>query len=121
MNPSALLGLHGWSSHSAAIDLGIYKPLDCDACGRKGTVRLWFLYDYCTMAWIFGIVSRRLYAMVCETCGARREVSEYEARDRQSREVHIPFMRRYGLILIIGLPILWVTAYFIAEFAALQF
>ena len=119
MNP--IFHLHGWSSHSAAIDLGIIEPLDCDSCGGRRTVRLWFLYEYCTMAWIFGIVSRRAYAFVCDACGTRREVPEYEAKGRQTRAVRIPFMRRYGLGLIIGLPVAWITAYFIVELTALLF
>jgi hypothetical protein len=121
MNPSSLIGLHGWDSHSAAIDLEIVEPLDCQDCGSRRTVRLWFLYEYCTMAWVFGIVSRRLYMMVCDACGVRREVPEDEAKGRQTREVHIPFMRRHGLILIIGLPCAWVAVYFITEFTALLF
>ena len=76
MNPASLIGLHGWDSHSAAIDLAIVEPLDCQDCGSRRTVRLWFLYEYCTMAWVFGIVSRRLYAMICDGCGVRREVPE---------------------------------------------
>ncbi|HEV8579461.1 MAG TPA: hypothetical protein VGX68_10300 [Thermoanaerobaculia bacterium] len=114
----SLFSLHGWSSHSAAVDLGPPEPQDCTACGSKRTVRLWFLYGYCAMAWVFGIVSRKpVYALVCGTCGARKEVPEEEAKFMQTKPAHIPFLRRYGLMLIIGLPILWVTIYLIMEFA----
>lgn len=119
MNPSSLIGLHGWRSHSAAIDLEIFRLLDCQSCGKRQTVRLWFLYEYCTMAWVFGIVSRRQYVMACDACGVRKEVTEDEAKRWQTREVHIPFMRRYGLILVLGLPWAWAAVYFITEFAAL--
>lgn len=111
--------LHAWSSHQEAVDLGIIEPLDCDACGHRRAVRLWFLYEYCTMAWIFGIVSRRTYALVCGHCGARREIPEWEVEGRQTKPVRIPFMRRFGLVLIIGLPFLWFFVYIISEFLSL--
>lgn len=42
---------------------------------------------------------------------------EEEAKFIQTKPAHIPFLRRYGLMLIIGLPVLWVTIYFITELA----
>ncbi len=115
---TAIQALHGWSADSAAVDVGLLEPQDCVTCGDKRTVRLWFLYEYCAMAWIFGIVSRGpVYALVCGICGARREVPEEEAKFMVTKPAHIPFMRRYGLILVFGLPILWVTIYLITEFA----
>ena len=113
-----LFRLHGWSSHRAAVDVGLLEPQDCAACNGKRTVRLWFLYEYCAMAWVFGIVSRGpVYALVCGNCGARKEVPEEEAKFMVTKPAHISFMRRYGLMLILGLPILWVTIYLITEFA----
>lgn len=109
----------GWSVHSAAVDLGLPAPLHCKACGGQGTVGLWLFYDYCTMAFVFGIVSRREYAMACSACGARREVPEHELQGRQTRPARIPFLRRYGLILVAGLPLAWVALYFIAEWWSL--
>ena len=114
----SLFKLHGWSSHSAAVDVGLLEPQDCAACAGKRTVGLWFLYEYCAMAWVFGIVSRGpVYALVCGTCGARREVPEEEAKFMVTRPAHIPFLRRCGLILIIGLPLLWAAVYFVTELA----
>ena len=113
-----LFRLHGWSAHSAAVDVGLLEPQDCIACGGKRTVRLWFLYEYCAMMWVFGIVSRGpVYAMICGACKAKKEVPEEEAKFMVTKPTQVPFMRRYGLILILGLPILWVTIYLITELA----
>jgi hypothetical protein len=104
-------------AHSAAVDLELLELQDCAACGEKRTVRLWFLYEYCTMAWIFGIVSRGpVYALICGHCATRKDVPEEEAKFMQTKPAEIPFLRRYGLKLVLGLPLLWAAIYIVTEF-----
>jgi hypothetical protein len=72
------------------------------------------------MAWIFGIVSRRIgYVLSCVGCRWSESIPEEEGKGRQTVEPSIPFLRRYGLGLIIGLPLAWAAIYFISEFAQL--
>ena len=111
----SILGLHGWSSHSSSVDLGLPVPLDCWSCKRKGTVGLFLFYDWYSMAFVFGIVGRRQYALACTICGARREVPEHEVQGRQTLPARIPFYRRFGLILILGVPIVWFLLYALSE------
>lgn len=107
--------IHGWSEHHAAVDLGLAVPLHCKVCRARNSVGLWLFYDWYAMAFVFGIVGRKTYAMACSACGARTPVSMDEVRGRQTRPAHIPFLRRYGLALVLGLPIAWVTLYLLSE------
>jgi hypothetical protein len=72
------------------------------------------------MGWVFGIVSRRIgYVLSCEGCRRSESIPEEEGKGRQTVEPRIPFLRRYGLGLILGLPLAWAAVYFISEFAQL--
>jgi hypothetical protein len=115
-----LVALHGWASHTAAIDLRIVEPLDCPRCGARRSRHLWYMYEYCTMGWIFGIVSRRIgYVLSCASCRWSESVPEEEGEGRRTVEPRIPFLRRYGLGLVLVLPLAGAAVYFISEFARL--
>jgi hypothetical protein len=58
--------------------------------------------------WPFGVVSRRIgYVLSCGTCSTSEAISDEEGKGRQARELRIPFLRRYGLGLVVGIPAAW--------------
>lgn len=107
--------LHGWSSHHAAQDLGLAVPLHCKACGAKSSVGLWLFYDWYALAFVFGIVGRRSYALACAACGARTPCTMDEVRGRQTRPERIPFHRRYGLVLVFAVPAGWFALWALSQ------
>jgi hypothetical protein len=89
--------IHGWSSYRAAVNVGPAEPLDCPKCGVRRSRHLWYMYEYCTLMWLFGIVSRRIgYVLSCATCSTSEAIADEEGKGRQTREVRIPSCAAMG-------------------------
>jgi hypothetical protein len=113
--------IHGWSSYRAAVNVGPAEPLDCPKCGVRRSRHLWYMYEYCTLMWLFGIVSRRIgYVLSCATCSTSEAIADEEGKGRQTREVRIPFLRRYGLGLLVAIPAAWGVCLAIREVVQLM-
>lgn len=86
----------------------------CEQCGETHRFRVQLRYGYLALYWVFGMVTRRSYALVCEGCFAIQEIDASEARSLlmsvEERDP-IPLMQRFGLLCLfagtIGLVVIF--------------
>jgi hypothetical protein len=75
----------------------------CDRCGETHRFKVQLRYGYFALYWVFGMVTHRSYALVCEGCLAIQEIDASEAGSLlmsvEERDP-IPFMQRFGLLCL---------------------
>jgi hypothetical protein len=88
-----------WGSGGDAIKLGVLETRRCDTCEKERPFDLTLQYRYWALYWIFGMVTKKQYLLACDVCGRGREL-EPSKIDPRFAAVPIPFMRRYGLLVL---------------------
>jgi hypothetical protein len=77
----------------------------CPVCERERPFSIWLQYEYDHVWYVFGYLRWRKYFLLCDICnrGQKLDRREYE---QTIGKVPIPFMRRYGCLLLPLLPVL---------------
>lgn len=95
-----------WGSNGESLDLGKINEAQCSSCEKKKAYHLVYTYRWWYLYWIFGVITKSQYELVCEGCNKGKKLSKEEGR-AFNRELKIPFQRRYGLlslfVVIIGI------------------
>ena len=89
-------------------DLVVVRPEGeqmCPVCERVRPFSLLLRYEYQHCYFVFGLVSSREYYVVCDVCQRGERVRRKEIEPTLER-IPIPFMRRYGCLLLIVPPLL---------------
>ena len=96
-----------WGKGGDLINLGLIEVRGCPVCKGEFPFYLMLSYQYNHLYWIFGYVSKKEYMAVCANCknGVVLDAPEVESH---LAKVPIPFMRRYGCLVLIILFIILV-------------
>ncbi len=86
-----------WGSNGESLDLGKINEEQCKFCEKKRVFRLLFTYRWWALYWIFGLITKSQYDLVCEVCNKGKKISKEEGK-AFNRDLNIPFQRRYGLL-----------------------
>lgn len=90
-----------WGTNGETLDMGIVREDKCKTCERKRPFHLYVTYKWWHLYWIFGIVTKCKYMLLCEVCSNGWEIDKKDIKEIH-KEVPIPFRRRYGLLLLIA-------------------
>ncbi|SRR5579883_720818 len=98
-----------FGSGGDVVHLGQGKTEPCPTCERERPFSLILQYSYEHVWYIFAFVSKKQYFYVCDIChrGAELDAAQVE---RELGRVPIPFMRRFGCLVmfaLIGLLVLF--------------
>ena len=90
----------------ARVPIGEYGTRACPACRQDCAFTLILEYCYIHLYFIFGMVTRRKFLEVCKCCGnawpvPRGEIPSMRLVERKL----VPFMRRWGLLILLLLII----------------
>jgi hypothetical protein len=98
-----------WGSNGENLDLGKVKEEQCDVCEKKRPYHLYLSYRWWHLYWIFGVLTKVKYMLLCEVCNRGWEIDKKDLAELH-KKAPIPFWRRYGLLsfgVIIVLLIIW--------------
>ena len=89
-----------------------YRVAHCEVCEKDRHYKLALVYKIWGLWWIFNFVTERQYMVVCEICerGWELEADKFEKSIKEDgAKSPIPFMHRYGLLVLIGFIVLcWI-------------
>ena len=77
-------------------DAGVHH---CANCGTEQRFRVRLAYRYAHLYFLFGVVIRRRYQMLCSVCQHGWELDTKKVKPMLPA-VPIPFMHRYGLLVL---------------------
>jgi hypothetical protein len=101
---------------SEELDLGPVHPQECEKCNQVQPFRLRLVYRYEYLYVVFGNVRRQSYLLVCEVCGSAWRIPAKIAWKLARLERHpIPFMRRFGCLLLLLVIITLALVSWLAE------
>lgn len=91
-----------WGSGGKVVELGSAGTAQCPTCEQPRAFRDVLAYRYAHVWYLFSWVTRKQYMTVCSTCshGVEHDSKAFEAKLDKSP---IPFYRRYGGLVLLGL------------------
>ncbi len=91
-----------WGSGGKLVELGAAGTAECAVCEKERAFRNVLAYRYAHVWYLFSWVTRKEYLTVCETCnrGTQHDTKAFEAKLGKSP---IPFYRRFGGLVLLGL------------------
>lgn len=93
-----------WGSGGDVIDLGNVDTRRCQTCERDRPFTMVLQYRYWGLYWIFNFVTKKAYLLTCDVCNRGWEV-EANTIERHLTAAPIPFMRRYGIVVLAGVVV----------------
>lgn len=93
-----------WGTGRNIINLGRLESRRCDTCERERPFNLILQYRYFGLYWVFNMVTERKYMLLCDICSRGWELNIKEVQ-KSLKRVPIPFMHRYGCLLLAAVPI----------------
>lgn len=96
-----------WGIADAAVNLGRAETNKCLTCQQTRSFSLLLQYEYFHVFWLFGLVTKKKYFLACDACQRGWELDKKKVEARLTGSA-IPFMRRFGLLL---LPVLFVLVF----------
>lgn len=90
-----------WGSGGDALNLGTLETRHCEVCEKDRPFSVILQYRYWGLYWIFNFVTQRKYMLLCDVCQRGWELERSKV-DGLLKEVPIPFMRRFGGFVLIG-------------------
>jgi hypothetical protein len=84
------------------VDAGKVEVKDCDRCGGKKPFHYLVEYSYAGLFWIFNFLTSKRHLVVCDTCKTGREVQP-EEYPHHAQNARVPFMRRFGIFVLVAL------------------
>ncbi|MBI2956853.1 MAG: hypothetical protein HYY26_06045 [Acidobacteria bacterium] len=91
-----------WGSGGNAINLGAVESRRCPFCREDLPFNLFLQYRYWGLYWIFNLVTEKNYLLLCDRCGKGWELEKDKVQAALTGDP-IPFMHRYGLLLLVGM------------------
>ena len=99
-----------WGSGGDVVRLGEAGSRECPACRQDCPFSLVLRYSYGHLYYLFGMVTKGQFLVVCENCGNGWEVPADEVTDAKVLAKNaIPFMRRWGCLVLLVLGIVGFT------------
>lgn len=91
-----------WGSGGKVVELGSAGNAECAVCEKERAFRNVLAYRYAHVWYLFSWVTRKEYLTVCEVCnrGTQHDTKAFEAKLGKSP---IPFYRRFGGLVLLGL------------------
>ncbi len=89
-----------WGSGREIVHLGWLPPAHC--CNTERPFSFVLQYDFGHLYFLFGYVKHREYLRICDCCG-QTQLLETAAVEYDLGHVPIPFMRRFGCLVLIVL------------------
>lgn len=90
-----------WGTGGETKDCGIVAHKNCAVCEKERAFHILLDYRYFGLYWVFNVVTRRTYWLLCEVCHRGWSLHPSEAKVASSN-LRIPFMHRYGLGVLFG-------------------
>jgi uncharacterized protein YlaI len=92
-----------WGSRGKSLNLGKVKTEQCSICEKERDFNLVLNYRYFGFYWIFNIVTKKVYMLVCNICNRGWELDKDKVEKEILSNVPIPFMHKYGLFVFLGI------------------
>ena len=90
-----------WGSGGDVINLGTPETRRCDTCERDRPFNVMLQYRYWGLYWIFNFVTEKKYMLLCSICSRGWQLETGKVEQALS-SIPIPFMHRYGILVLIG-------------------
>lgn len=93
-----------WGSGGDVLNFGTIETRHCEVCEKDRPFNVILKYRYWGLYWIFNFVTEKKYMLLCDVChrGWELESSKVEI---VMKGVPIPFMRRFGFLVLIGIVV----------------
>jgi hypothetical protein len=91
-----------WGSGGDVVNLGVLETRHCEVCEKDRPFKIILQYRYWGLYWIFNVVTKKNYLLICDVCSRGWEIDAGKL-EPQLTTVPIPFMRRYGILILIGI------------------
>lgn len=91
-----------WGSGGDIIHFGPVKTTQCGHCNTERPFNLMLQYRYGHLYYVFGFVTKKEYVLACDTCSRGIVLDSKETESRLGKSP-IPFMRRFGMVILIAL------------------
>jgi len=100
-----------WGSGHKTIRIPIHNAPPCGTCGGDTLRSISFDYDYSHIFWLFKGIKNKAVSASCETCGTVVRLEAEHEKDivRTLGKNPIPFMDRYGAVVLLLLVAAWIT------------
>jgi hypothetical protein len=96
-----------WGSAGETVYLCPARPAYCPFCEKECSFALILRYEYAHVWFIFCYVKQREYSLVCDFC-QRGTLEDPDTVERRLGKVPIPFMRRFGCLVLLVIIVLLV-------------
>lgn len=93
-----------WGYGSEAKDLGKIGRESCSHCANTSDFHAVLRYSYFGLYWVFNMVVKKQFFLLCGTCQRGWELSKEEAT-QLDRISNIPKHHRYGLACLVAIPV----------------
>ena len=90
-----------WGSGGDTANLGAINHRHCETCEKQRPYSLFLQYRFWGLYWVFNFITQKKYWLLCEICTRGWELHSSEV-EKHLAEPAIPFMRRYGLAMLVG-------------------
>jgi hypothetical protein len=90
-----------WGTGGDMVNLGVLDTRHCDACEKERPFNIVLQYRYFGFYYIFNFVTKKKYLLICNVCSRGWELDAGKLEPRL-QNAPIPFMRRYGILVLIG-------------------
>ena len=103
-----------WQTGGDLINLGEIQKNECPVCEKERTFNFILSYRYFALYWIFGVLTKKKYMLCCDICERGVELETKKADNFiNSLDIGnpIPFMRRCGLLVGIGLAFFCIVVF----------
>ena len=102
-----------WGSGSEFLDLGQVEVRHCPICERERLFKLFLYYKY-DHIYYMRHVSEKKYYLLCDICRRGWLLNTNEVESKFERNP-IPFMTRYGGLLLIGIFMVFILLVIISK------
>jgi hypothetical protein len=101
-----------WGTERKRVPIGKAGKQKCPTCRSLQPCKLAFEYDYSHVYFIFGMVNRRRFLMICKECGTEWKVDTSEVDDAREIELEsVPFLHRWGCVVFLVMAFLAVLLF----------
>jgi hypothetical protein len=90
-----------WGTGGDMVNLGVLDTRRCEMCEKDRPFNIILNYRYFGFYWVFNFVTKKKYLLICNVCSRGWELDAGKLEPRL-QSAPIPFMRRYGFLVLIG-------------------
>ncbi|MBO0860803.1 MAG: hypothetical protein J2P21_20425 [Chloracidobacterium sp.] len=89
-----------WGRGGDVVNLGVLETRRCEVCEKDRPFNIILQYRYFGFYWVFNFVTQRKYLLLCSVCSRGWELDSAKVEPGLAK-TPIPFMRRYGILVLI--------------------